>query len=136
MNNLNEIDVYIKTFKYDFMKYIRGELELIFNFKYRLEYIFQELVKIVSEFRKHYIDTYSHINMKFHYHAKQYSSYDANIKIFDYFSLIRTFPILSYEEHCQPPNLNLPNIVSLEEKIKYYFYPETSMKTVWSRNSC
>lgn len=130
LNTLNEIDVYIKIFEYDFMQYIREELEVIFNFKYRLEDFFQELVKTVSEFRKHYIDTYSHINMKFHDHAKQYSSYNANIKIFDYFSFIRTFPILPYEEHCQPPNLNLPNIVSLEEKIKYYFYSEIPTNSI------
>ena len=114
---------FMDEFEHRFDMYVDKEVENINNFEYKLDEIFEYLVVIVNYFREHYIRTYNSIFRSYQIHAKKTPLYNKKVELFDFINFIRTFPDEPYESKCMPPNLNIPNFVSVEENIKHYYHP-------------
>ena len=103
---------------YDSMK---REEEIIGSFGKFLERTLQELVSNISFFRKTYIYSYRSILYHLETRMKKRQSYEGYPEIHNFLSIIKYFPDLPSDIYCQPPDIKLPNIVSLEERLIYNF---------------
>ena len=81
----------------------------------------QELVSNISFFRKNYIYSYSSILYQLETRMKKRQSFKGYPEINDFLSIIKFFPHLPSDIYYQPPDIKLPNIVSLEEQLMFKY---------------
>ncbi len=109
----------LKVFQCIFYDSLEREEEKMYSFGDFLERTFQELVSNISFFRKNYIYSYSSILYQLETRMKKRQSFKGHPEINNFLSIIKFFPDLPSDIYCQPPDIKLPNIVSLEEQLMY-----------------
>ncbi len=108
----------MKEFEWAFKEDVHHDINTILRFRQFIENKIKQLIILISSFRQNYITSYEIVNSLYYSHMKKRSSFRGMIEINDYFSMINYFPKSPYEIFCQPPDIKLPNIVNLEDKIK------------------
>ena len=117
---LNRIEEhYLLLYRNKFAEYEQIEKEDL-NFNIYLNDIFADFVRLINDFQNHYKLCYEIIYMSYNEHIKKTSKYNSRIELWDTINSLR-LPKSPCEYFCQPPYINLPNIVSLEENLNLKF---------------